>query len=72
MMNCWMRICISNELLMRLFHEEGVRVFEPQAVVKSCRCSDEKVLSMLSMMPADDLDYMQQKSGDISMKCEFL
>lgn len=61
----------SNELLLRLFHEEGVRVFEPQAIKRSCRCSSEKVLNMLSMMPADDLDYMQQKDGKISMKCEF-
>ena len=60
----------SNILLMRLFHEEGVRVFEPIEVMKGCRCTDEKVESMLSMMSDDDLDYME-KDGQISMRCEF-
>ena len=60
----------SNVLLMRLFHEEGVRVFEPLEIMKGCRCTDEKVESMLSMMSDDDLDYME-KDGQISMRCEF-
>ena len=60
----------SNILLIRLFHEEGVRVFEPVHVVKSCRCSEEKVQTILSMMPPEDLDYME-KNGDIAMRCEF-
>ena len=60
----------SNELLLRLFHEEGVRVFEPHAVQKSCRCSEERVLNLLNTMSADDLDYMQD-DGEISMTCEF-
>ena len=54
----------------RLFHEEGVRVFEPKAVIKECRCSDERVFSVLSMMSLDDREYMEN-AGKISMKCEF-
>ncbi len=60
----------SNMLLIRLFHEEGVRVFEPVHVEKACRCSAEKVRSILSMMPAEDLDYMEI-DGEIEMRCEF-
>lgn len=59
-----------NDLLTRLFHEEGVRVFEPRVVTKSCRCSNDKVESVLNMMSDDDIDYMD-KDGEISMKCEF-
>ncbi len=61
----------SNILLTRLFHEEEVRVFEPLNIQKNCRCSEERVFTMLEMMPADDLDYMQEDDGQIGMKCEF-
>lgn len=60
----------SNDLLTRLFHEEGVRVFTPQGVHKGCRCSQNKVESMLRMMPEDDIEYMTV-DGEISMTCEF-
>ncbi len=60
----------SNVLLMRLFHEEGVRVFSGHGVEKFCRCNAEKVVSMLGMMSVEDLDYMEI-DGQISMKCEF-
>ncbi|HOO81764.1 MAG TPA: Hsp33 family molecular chaperone HslO [Alphaproteobacteria bacterium] len=60
----------SNALLTRLFHEEDVRVFQPVNVFKGCRCSEEKVCTMLTMMSVEDLDYMAE-DGRISMRCEF-
>ena len=60
----------SNELLYRLFHEEGIRVFEPKELVKGCRCDEAKVKNMLSMMSQEDRDYMAQE-GKIEMRCEF-
>lgn len=60
----------SNELLVRLFHEEGVRVFTPIDVVKGCRCNSEKVEGILAMMTDEDIDYMTI-DGKISMHCEF-
>lgn len=60
----------SSELLTRLFHEEGVRVYAPQAVEKGCRCSREKVEKILRMMPADDMEFMTV-DGEITMTCEF-
>lgn len=59
-----------NELLTRLFHEEGVRVFEPKALIKECRCSVERVEIVLKMMSKDDREYMQ-KDGKMTLKCEF-
>jgi molecular chaperone Hsp33 len=60
----------SNVLLMRLFHDEGVRVFEPLALQKNCRCSEDKVERVLEMMSDDDMEYMN-KDGRILMRCEF-
>lgn len=60
----------SNVLLMRLFHEEGVRVYEPQTVQKNCRCSREKVEHVIATMQDEDLDYIN-KDGEIIVTCEF-
>ncbi len=60
----------SNTLLVRLFHEEGVRVFDALPMVKSCRCEEEKVRLMIAGMPFDDIEYIT-KDGKIEVKCEF-
>ncbi len=59
-----------HDLLTRLFHEEGVRVFEPVTVKKGCRCSAQKIENMLAAMSEDDVDYMD-KDGTIAVRCEF-
>ncbi len=60
----------ANELLFRLFHEEGVRVYDRKEVKKGCRCSEDRVKTVLLGMSMDDVDYMDV-NGKISMKCEF-
>lgn len=60
----------ENMLLLRLFHEEGVRVFDAEPVIKSCRCSSERVENVLLSLNDDDLDHIT-KEGSISMTCEF-
>ncbi len=60
----------SNDLLLRLFHEEGVRVYEPRQARKKCRCNTERVASILSTMSEEDLSYMVN-DGLIEVKCEF-
>ena len=37
----------SERLLYRLFHERGVRVFEPLSIHEECRCSRERIMSMM-------------------------
>jgi len=58
------------ELLLRLFHEEGVRVYEPTKLRAQCRCSVEKIENILAMMSDEDLEEMVV-DGNISMQCEF-
>lgn len=60
----------ANDLLYRLFNEEGVRVHEAQALVHECRCSPERVETMLAGMPDEDIDDMVV-DGKIIMTCEF-
>lgn len=60
----------SHELLMRLFHEEGVRIFTPQSVSKQCRCSPERVQEVLSTLSPEDREHAAV-NGAIEMTCEF-
>lgn len=60
----------SSELLLRLFHEEGVRVFEPKTVFKGCRCSEEKVMNVLLSLSDEERDHCIV-DGKIEMVCEF-
>lgn len=60
----------GEDLLLRLFHEEGVRVYPPQLIQKKCRCTSGRVESILQSMSEDDLEHMYD-GGKIVMKCEF-
>jgi len=60
----------SERLLYRLFHERGVRVFQPQPVEARCTCSRESVENMLKSFSQDDRDHMVE-DGKISVTCEF-
>lgn len=62
---------ISREdLLFRLFHEDGVRAFDSRTVQKGCRCTMEKIRGILSTMSDDDIAHMTE-NGKISVTCEF-
>ncbi len=58
------------DLLYRLFHEDGVRVFQGQGVEAKCRCSRERVDGVLRSMPGPDIDDMWV-DGVITVTCEF-
>ncbi len=63
---------LSNErLLFRLFHEQGVKVFEPQSVRQACRCSRDNVASMLRSFSAAERQDMVGDNGKIGVTCEF-
>jgi molecular chaperone Hsp33 len=61
----------GNNLLMRLFHEEGVRVFTPLAVQKKCRCSQERSESVILSLSEEELRDAAEDDKMIHMTCEF-
>jgi molecular chaperone Hsp33 len=60
-----------DDLLFRLFHEDGVRVFTPLALNPGCGCDEERVWNMLQSFPLDDLEGMRQEDGGITVTCQF-
>jgi molecular chaperone Hsp33 len=69
----------SNELLQlpfasivhRLFHEEDVRIFDPQPAHFECSCSRERVSGMLRMLGLDEVRSILAEQGQVEVGCEF-
>ncbi|SEL57564.1 molecular chaperone Hsp33 [Colwellia chukchiensis] len=61
----------SETLLYRLYHQEEVRLFEPQAVSYKCSCSEEKCLSAISQIAASELEAIIAEQGSVDMTCDY-
>ena len=61
----------EQEILHRLFHEDEVQVFEPEALVFNCRCSREKVIPAIIQMGLDEAMTLVDEQGEIRADCEF-
>jgi molecular chaperone Hsp33 len=59
-----------DDLLFRLFHEDGVRVFEPSSVEMRCRCSRARVENVLRSFPRAEIESMKEDDR-IVVTCEF-
>lgn len=61
----------SERLLLRLFHEEGVRIEKVTRVTAQCRCSRERILDVLKSFGHNELADMPDAEGRITVTCEF-
>ena len=61
----------ATDLLVRLFHEEGPRVFDPLRVEFGCTCSAAKVRQSLSIYSAKDIGTMTTPEGTVTADCQF-
>ena len=61
----------ADDLLYRLFHEEGVRVFAPQDLRFGCRCTRERVEKLLQSFPDAEVEEMRQDDGLLVVTCQF-
>jgi molecular chaperone Hsp33 len=61
----------AEDLLYRLYHQEEVRLFEPQSVNYQCSCSEEKCLTAISQVSPSELISIIEEQGCVSMTCEY-
>ncbi len=61
----------AREVLHRLFHEEDLRLFDPQPVSFRCTCSRDRVTAMLRMLGLDEVRSILSEQGRIDVDCEF-
>ncbi|MGI1662155.1 Hsp33 family molecular chaperone HslO [Palleronia sp. KMU-117] len=59
------------DLLVRLFHEEGPRVYDAQPVEFGCTCSPDRVRRSLSIYSAKDIATMTTDEGIVTADCQF-
>ena len=60
----------QDHLLYRLFHEEGVRVFEPLGYQEGCRCSRKRIEQTLASMPRADIEDLKVDNA-LQVVCQF-
>lgn len=61
----------TNKLVRRLFHEADMRLFEPEPVSFRCRCSRERIESMLRGLGYHEVRDILEEQGAVSVTCEF-
>ncbi len=61
----------SPELLMRLFHQERLRVLPVQPVMFGCTCSADRVRTSLSIYSARDIAHMTTERDLVVADCQF-
>jgi len=61
----------SADVLYRLFHEDGVRVYPALPLKHECRCSQKRAESVVASLPVDDIEHILDEQGEFVMKCEF-
>ena len=59
-----------HSLLFRLFHEDGVRVYDTHPLEARCRCSRERIEVILRSFPVEEIADMR-KEGLTTVTCEF-
>lgn len=61
----------SQTLLFRLFHEDGVRVFEAKPLRAFCRCSEDRIRNVLASFDVGEQGDMIEPDGKIHVTCEY-
>lgn len=61
----------SETLLYRLYHQEEVRLFAPQAVSYKCSCSEQKCLNAISQIEPSELEAIIAEQGSVDMTCDY-
>ena len=61
----------TEQLLYRLFHEDGVRLSPAKPVFKLCRCSQERVESLVKSFSNEEQGEMVEDDGMVHITCEY-
>jgi molecular chaperone Hsp33 len=61
----------TDELMLRLFPGEDIRVFRPRPVALVCRCSHASISAMLVSLGRKELESLVLERGEVEVTCEF-
>lgn len=57
-------------LLIRLYHETGIRIFDHTEIAAECRCSEERIRAVLASLDLEELKDIEE-DGVINVTCDF-
>ena len=58
-------------LLQRLFHQEPLRLFDPQTMNFGCTCSESRTATMLRSLGEDEVRDILREEGKVEVNCQF-
>ena len=61
----------ADRLLFRLFHEDGVRLSALKSVHKLCRCTQDRVESLVQSFTQEEQSEMIEPDGKVHITCEY-
>ena len=61
----------AQTLIHRLYHEDDIRLFDPQNVCFHCSCSRENVANMFRMLGREEVDLILTERDNLEVFCEF-
>lgn len=61
----------ADRLLFRLFHEDGVRLEGPAPLQAQCRCSLDRIATVLNSFSSEERAEMVEADGKIRVTCEY-
>ena len=61
----------DREILRRLFSEDDLRLFDSVPVYFKCRCSRERVSSMLQALGPEEVQGVLAEQGQVEVNCDF-
>ena len=61
----------AEEVLYRLYHQEEVKVFEPQDVSFKCTCSRERSASAIAAIERTEVEKMVAETGALKLHCDY-
>ena len=59
------------EIIHRLYHQEDIRLFEPQSIRFHCTCSREGVANMMRLLGRAEIDSVISEQGKVEVHCDF-
>jgi molecular chaperone Hsp33 len=66
-----LRQLTDRDILRRLFHQDDLRLFEPQPVRFRCSCSQTRVEGTLKMLGREEIAGLLEEQAQIEVRCEF-
>ena len=61
----------NTTILHRLYHETELRLYTARPVRFECRCNEDKMKQVLTVLGKEDVDQLLKEKGQVEVRCDF-